>query len=978
MRRCLQMRFIKPFLFSVLLFSFGIPLRAQQTDAEDRWVDSVMASMTPQEKIAQMMSVRAYSNRGPEYARTIAELIRTYRIGGVTFFQGGPVGQAQLTNEYQKLSRVPLLVSLDAEWGLGMRLDSCFSFPYQMTLGAMTTEEPVYAMAREIARQLKCIGVSMNLAPDIDINNNPANPVIHVRSFGEDRSNVARKGVAYMKGLQDNGVLTTAKHFPGHGDTDSDSHHTLPVIPHSRERLDSVELFPFRELIRNGLEGAMIAHLSIPSIDTNSRIPSTLSEKIVTGLLRNDLGFDGLIMTDALDMKGVTSVFPSGEIELKALQAGNDILLLPVDVPRAIDRIKQAVNDGTVTMEMIEDHCRRILHCKYRAGLSHWMPSDLTGLPQRLNSPENIDIERTVYKEAVTLVWNPDALLPLNNPSGQHLASVSIGSPEITPFQQMMGNYAPMDHYMIPEGSGLAMNDPIMRELAAYDVIILGVHNLPVWQKSLNTNVLQIIQTLKETKPVILVLFGHPYLLSSLTDLTHITGLIVAYQDGSAPEEITAQMIFGSLPFKGKLPVSASGRFQVNTGMTTLPNGKLTYVTPEEENINPDTLGRVDSIVQKAIREKVFPGCQIIATKDGKVFYDKCFGYHTYDNRQKVMPSDLYDIASLTKVMATTLAVMKLYQEGKLDIDGMLGEYLPYLRGTDKGTVIIRELMAHQARFVPWIPFYKSLLLNGQPDTSIFHHEISEEYPVRVCEGLYIHRDYAYTLYDTIVASKLSDRQTYKYSDLGFYFLLQIIENVTNMPLEDYVDRQFYQPMGLTTMTYRPRDRFPLSRIVPTEFDREFRHCLVHGDVHDQGAAMLGGVSGHAGLFSNAGDLAVVLQMLLQKGAYAGKTYIGEGIIEEFTRYQFPLNNNRRGIGFDKPEPGQRTNGPACPSASQSSFGHSGFTGTYIWADPENNLTYVFLSNRVYPDASNNKLIEQQLRTKIHELFYHALPTIVK
>ena len=967
---------------TTILIAPAIPSLGQATwfasPAEQHWVDSVMATLTPREKIAQMMSVRAYSNKGPEHVNAIAGLIRNYGIGGVTFFQGGPLRQAQLTNQYQQLSRVPLLISLDAEWGLGMRLDSTFSFPYQMTLGAMTAEEPVYDMAAEIARQLKCIGVHINLAPVVDINNNPANPVIHIRSFGEDRSNVARKGIAYMKGLQDNGVLAVAKHFPGHGDTDSDSHHTLPVITHTRQRLDSVELYPFRELIRNGLDGTMVAHLSIPGIDSLSKLPSTLSENIVTGLLRNSLGFNGLVVTDAMDMKGVTGAYPGGEVELKALQAGNDLLVLPADVPLAINRIMQALNDGTVTMDDIEGHCRKILQYKYRAGLDLYSPSVIQGLYDQLNSPENVKIERSIYQEAVTLVWNPYAMLPLHDVSRLRLASLSVGASGITAFQRMMDHYANVDHYTIPEGTGLPLNHPLIRNLPSCDAVIVGLHSLPVWNKNLGSQIMTVIQTLADVKPVILVLFGHPYLLSSLSGLDHIAGVIVAYQDGIAPQEATAQMIFGSLPFKGKLPVSALAQFPVNTGLTTVPDGKITYVAPEELGIDLDTLRRIDSVIRQAIGEKVFPGCQVLAMKDGKVFYDKCFGYHTYDHDRMVRPTDLYDLASLTKPMATTLAVMKLYQEDRIDIDRMLGEYLPYLRGTDKSPVIVRELMAHQARFVPWIPFYRSVLKDGQPDTTVFRHEFSEEFPDRVCEGLYIRRDYSYVIFDSIVQSRLLNRQSYKYSDLGFYFLFQIIENVTNIPMEDYVRRNFYEPLELTTMTFRPRERFPLTRIVPTEFDREFRHCLVHGDVHDQGAAMLGGVSGHAGLFSNADDLAVILQMLLQKGEYGGKRYLDAKIVEEFTRYQFPLNNNRRGLGFDKPETDRRTNGPACPSTSGSSYGHSGFTGTYIWADPENNLAYVFLSNRVYPDASNNKLIDQQLRTKIHELFYHSLPSGTK
>ncbi|MDD5694556.1 MAG: serine hydrolase [Bacteroidales bacterium] len=629
-------------------------------------------------------------------------------------------------------------------------------------------------------------------------------------------------------------------------------------------------------------------------------------------------------------------------------------------------------------MEMIDGHVRKILQYKYRAGPNHYRPAVIPGLYDQLNGPENVKIERAIYREAVTLVWNPDSMLPLHHVNHLHLASLSVGVSATTSFQWMMDHYASVDHYTLPEGAALSLNDPLMRNLSSYDVIIIGLHNLSTWSKSLNSQIMTVIQTLTDRKPIILVLFGHPYLLSSIQDLDRVAGLIVAYQDGIAAQEVTAQMIFGSLPFRGKLPVTASALFPVNTGLKTSPNGKLTYVAPEEAGIDLDTLAAIDSVIRQAILEKVFPGCQVLAMKDGQVFYDKSFGYHTYDRERRVLSTDLYDLASLTKPMATTLAVMKLYQEGGIDIDRMLGEYLPYLRGTDKSPVIIRELMAHQARFVPWIPFYRSYLKDGWPDTTVFRHEISEEFPIRVCEGLYIHRDFSYILFDSIVRSRLLDRQSYKYSDLGFYFLFQIIENMTNMPMEDYVDRYFYDPMELTTMTFRPRGKFPLTRIVPTEFDREFRHCLVHGDVHDQGAAMLGGVSGHAGLFSNADDLAVILQMLLQKGEYGGKKYIDAKVVEEFTRYQFPLNNNRRGLGFDKPETDRRTNGPACPATSDLSFGHSGFTGTYIWADPENNLAYVFLSNRVYPDASNNKLIDQQLRTKIHELFYHSLPEEMK
>lgn len=938
----------------------------------EEWVDSVMNTLTLRGKIAQLMSVRAYSNRGEDHVQEVTDLIRNHSIGGLTFFQGGPVRQAQLTNYYQELSEIPLLISMDAEWGLGMRLDSCHSFPYQMTLGAMDDDDLVESMAAEIARQLKCIGVQMNFAPVVDINNNPQNPVIHVRSFGEDRYRVASMSMAYMDGMRQYGILTTAKHFPGHGDTDTDSHHELPVIAHSRQRLDSIELFPYREMIPKGLSAVMTAHIHIPAIDPADAIPASLSSNVVTGILRNDMGFAGLVVTDALDMKGVGTSLPPGEIEVHALLAGNDVLLLPLDVPLAINRIEEAVGEGLIPSEGIEERCRRVLQAKYQAGLSTRKPTDITGLAGRLNHPENIRIERSVYREAITLVWNPDSVLPLR-PDSLRLASLSIGADSITPFQWMLGHYAPVDHFFLPTGWSAGSGDRLIQVLQPYDAIIIGLHDLPVWKKQIDQRVMKVINALKDQKQLFIAVFGHPYLLASFADLSQISGLVMSYQDVVSSQEITAQMLFGSLAFKGRLPVTASLAFPVHTGIKTEPNGRLTFVAPEEMNMDLDGLYRIDKIVGKAINEQVFPGCQILALKDGKVFYDRCFGYHTYERKREVRPTDLYDLASVTKVAASTLAVMQLYEQGYVDIDRMLGDYLPYLRGTDKGTIIIREMMAHQSRLAPWIKFYGKFLQNGTLDTGYFRTVISETFPVRICEGLYIHRDFHHILFDTIVRSPLLQRQVYKYSDLGFYFLLQVIEQVTNMPFEDYMDRHFYHPLGLSSTSFRPQERFPLERIVPTEYDTEFRKQLVHGDVHDPGAAMLGGVSCHAGLFANAGDLAVILQMLLQQGEYQGCRYLEPETVAEFTRYQFPLTSNRRGIGFDKPPMDNQTNGPVCRSASPSSFGHSGFTGTYIWADPENNLAYVFLSNRIHPDASNTKLIDQEIRTRIHELFYQAL-----
>ena len=939
------------------------------------WVDSVMSSLSLEQKIAQLFSIRAYSNKDKKHKKKIASLIKKYNIGGLTFFQGGPVRQALLTNYYQELSQTPLLIMQDAEWGLGMRLDSTYSFPYQLTMGAMDNDTLVYAAASEIACQLKRIGVHVNLAPVVDINNNPLNPVINYRSFGENRYNVTSKGLAYMHGLQDHGIIATAKHFPGHGDTDADSHQTLPIIQHTKERLDSIELFPFKKLISEGLYGIMIAHLYLPAYDDDKNLPSTLSGNLVTGLLKDQLAFNGLIITDALDMKGVTMYYSPGEIEVKALQAGNDILLLPGDVPKAIKKIKQAIKKGLIIEQEVEARCRKVLEFKYRAGLAQYIPVKIENLIEDIDTPRAKAINRRIYKSAITLVKNEGDLVPLNLNDSVKIASLSIGSDNKTAFQEMMDNYAEIDHFSIEHTSNKEAVNRILEQLSPHNLIIIGVHcasNFP-FTYGISDDTDELVSKLAASKRVIVTVFGSPYSLERFNRIDDFDAIMVSYQNNLTAQEISAQMILGSIACQGKLPVTASTQFQAGSGVNTISKNMLSYTIAEELNINRGFLLEVDSLLLNSIEEGVFPGCQVMALKDGSVFYQKSFGYHTYEKQIPVKNTDLFDLASITKIAATTLAVMKMTADDKIDIDMPLVYYLPFLKGTNKENIIIREMMAHQARFTPWIPFYRNTLNDNGPDTLIYSQSISEVFPFRVAEKMYIHRDYCYTIFDTIITSPLLEAEEYKYSDLPFYFLKRVIENGLNQPIEKYLNTQFYSSMNLFKMGYRPRDRFPLNSIVPTEYDNEFRQQLIHGDVHDPGAAMLGGVSGHAGLFSNANNLAVLMQMLLQSGEYNGISYLDSAVIEEFTSYQFPLTDNRRGLGFDKPSFEYLEDGPTCKGVSPSSFGHSGFTGTYVWADPESRLIYVFLSNRVHPDASNRKISERNIRTKVHQLFYDAL-----
>jgi beta-N-acetylhexosaminidase len=971
-----KIRVLSGIVFLLVLLEC-LPLKAFSAfpKPDSTWVDSVFNSLTADQRIAQLFIIRAFSDRDSSYNDSLTNLVRKWNPGGVCFFKGGPCRQTVLTNTIQQHSQTPLLITIDAEYGLGMRLDSVSSFPRAMTLGALPDDSLIRDMGVMVAKDCRRMGIHLNFAPVVDINNNPDNPVIGFRSFGEDPEMVARRSIVFMKGLQSGGILTTAKHFPGHGDTDSDSHLTLPVIHHNVERLDSVELYPFREAIHNGVDGIMIAHLFVPTFDSTSQTPATLSKKIVTGLLKDQMGFKGFVITDALDMKGVTKYYKPGEIEVKALMAGNDILLLPKNLEKAMNAIRQARDSALIPQDMIDQKCRTMLNLKYRAGLDRLTPVSLIHLSEDLNSVNSEVLSRKIFRNAITLVKNENQLIPVTFLDRKKIAVVFIGDTTLQPFQEMISRYAQVKMMSLPVSFSTIRNDSLIAELKDNDLIIIGLHcnqGLVSRQYGIQECALKLIDTLSAIRKVILDVFGSPYALSFLKNPRNLEAIVASYQDCPESQSLSAGLIFGAIKARGHLPVTASPSFPCMTGISTSVT-RLEFVLPEEIGIPSGKLKAIDSIALSGIDKRAYPGCQVVFTFDGKIFYNKSFGNPRYEDTIKVTTGDIYDLASLTKVAATTLAIMKLIEEKKISLDEKLGSYLPELKGSNKQDLIIRDVMTHQAGLQAWIPFYLKTLLKGQPDPAIYQHHPSEGYPLRVAEDLYIRSDYPDSVYRSIMDAPLRPTRDYKYSDIGFYLLRRIIEKETGIPMEDYVFTSFYKPLGLSTTGFLPRFRFPVSRIMPTEYDTIFRKQLIRGDVHDPGAAMLGGVSGHAGLFSDATDLAVLLQLFLNNGEYGGKQYFLPSTIKEFTRVQFPANGNRRALGFDKPALNSMSDGPSCKSASPKSFGHSGFTGTYVWADPENRLSFVFLSNRIYPEASNEKIVEMNIRTRIHQLMYDIL-----
>ena len=938
-----------------------------------QWVDSVLNSMSLDEKIGQLFMIAAYSNKSQKHIDNISYAIRKYHVGGLIFFQGGPVRQAKLTNYYQSISKTPLLIAGDWEWGLAMRLDSTVRYPRQMMLGAIQDNTLIYEMGEEIARQIKELGAQVNFAPVIDINNNPKNPVIGSRSFGENKYNVAVKGYQYMKALQDNKVLATGKHFPGHGDTDTDSHKALPIINHSKARLDSIELYPFRYNINRGLGGIMVAHIHIPALDSTPNIATTLSKKVSTGLLKNELGFKGLAFTDALNMKGVSNYFEPGEVDLRALMAGNDVLLFPKMVSKGVEKIKNAINKGIITEDYLNSKVRKILAVKYWAGLSKIKKIKTDSLYQNLNTEKAVNLKRKLIENAITLATNKNNTIPVQHLEKQKIASVVIGETKENEFQKTLKLYADVKTFHINKFADQKTWNALKQKLKNYNLIIVSFHKtnrIPRKNYGVSLSSIKQISNLAKQNNVIIDIFANPYVLRKFENTDIFKAIIVSYNDWIETQNISAQIIFGGIAAKGRMPVSVNKQISEGSGVNTNAS-RLKYTTPSDAGVKSNLLYKIDSIAINSIREHAFPGCQILAARNGKVFYNKSFGSFTYNNKHKIDNFNIYDIASVSKVVATTASLMKLYDEKRFDFNKKLSDYLPFLDSTNKADLLIKDILTHQAQLKPWIPFYLSTIKTDSLRNLYYSASAEKRKNVQVADNMYILNSYRDSIIKRIIESPLRKKKEYKYSDLGFYLMQMIVEIQSGKKLDEFVSENFYKPMGAYTLGYNPLKRFPKNMIVPTEDDKTFRHQLIQGYVHDMGAAMLGGVAGHAGVFSNANDLAKMMQMFLNKGEYGGVRYLKASTIDTFTTCAF-CPDNRRALGFDKPEMNPHKIGPTCKLASANSFGHTGFTGTMVWADPDNGLIFIFLSNRIHPDMNNKKLIRMNVRTKIQEILYKS------
>jgi len=981
-----------PFLFSYhsflqktglfcLLFLAGflaptLSVKAQIEKEAWLWADSVYATLTPKERLGQLFMVAAYSNKGIEHQAEIEKLIREYGLGGLIYFQGGPGRQAKQTNYYQSISKVPLMIGMDAEWGLGMRLDSTLNFPRQMTLGALSDVSLIYKMGEIIGQHCKRLGVHVSFSPVVDINSNPANPVIGYRAFSEDKESVAVRGSAYMKGLQSQGVLAVAKHFPGHGDADADSHYALPTINRSLAQIKETELYPFRKLIADSVAGVMVAHLSVPSLDPTPNLATTLSKKVVNDLLRKELGFEGLIFTDALNMKGVSKYFQPGEADLKALLAGNDILLFPEDVPKGVQMIETAISKKQIRWKELDKRIKKILAWKYHAGLKEKPVIALENLYQDLNKAEDRIFIKKLYAGAITVVKNKKNILPFRNVDSSRFSSILIGqdNPKNL-FQKSLSNYAPFEHFQIPEKAGESVFEEVLKKVKGKTIVVAfgKLNNTQSKNFGITPQMEAFVKSLSQKADVVTIHFGNAY---STGKMETYPGVVCAYEWNEYTQGLVPEILFGALTASGRMPISTGLSIKYGMGYATPDLERLRFAEPEEVGMNSSMLARIDSFANSIIADHATPGCQILVAKDGAVVYQKSFGFQTYDSLSEVNDETLYDIASITKVAATLQGVMFLQERGQLNLYGKASDYLPELKGTNKENILISEILVHQAGLQPFIPYWKRTLKTGDL-AETFYCDVKDNnwFCTEVVPGMYSMKSMEDTVWKWVIQSDLLARNKqrgndYKYSDLGYYILKRMVEKVLNEPIEPFLKRRYYEPLGLERLCFLPKRYFPEMEIAPTEKDTNFRQSLVRGNVHDPGAAMFGGIAGHAGLFSNSLSLAVLMQMNMNFGYYGGRYLHLPQTVRFFAQRQFP--RNRRGFGWDKPYLWSK-DGPTSSLCSPETFGHTGFTGTCVWADPKYKLIFVFLSNRVFPDAENSKLIRNNIRPRIHDMVYQAM-----
>jgi beta-N-acetylhexosaminidase len=935
-------------VFKIFILSFCLLCQSGlNAQVPEFWYEYQLKRMSLDEKIGQLFMVAAYSNKDAQHTLDLENQVLNYHVGGLVFFQNDPLKQAYLSNYLQSISKVPMMLGIDAEWGLAMRLQHTQKFPYAITLGALQKDSLAFEIGAAIGRDLKRLGLHINFAPDVDINVNPKNPIIGFRAFGDDKKRISFTADAFSKGMLSEDVLSCAKHFPGHGDVHTDSHLDMPEVDKSYQQLDTSEFYPFKYLIQQGVPSIMVAHIFYPQLDSRPNRPASLSKYIIDTVLRQKMNFDGLVITDALNMKGVSKYYEPGFLELEAFLAGNDVLMFSENVPKAFELIKDAILKGLVSEAELDRRVTRILKWKKVAGLDQYKPIETSHLLKDLNSNKNDNLLQSVANQTVEIVRDPqDLIRQLDN---SKTVFVTVGDLLESSWKTEASAHGFSHFISMDKDANAEKQGGLLNKLGPYSTVVISLHQAKFWKQEkagYTENDFALIKLLAKKKKVIVVGFCNPYVLQYLPD--NVT-VVAGYEDLQYFHHAVLDLISGKITQKGKLPIKLRTYSSTNESTGSI--------------INTNKLNEIDGIVQQLMQKKAAPGCRVLVLKDGKEVFNRSYGYLNYDKLKKVNDSSMYDIASVTKIAATTLAVMKLYEDGKIDLQKTLGHYLPQLQGSNKADLVLSDILQHRSGLTAWIPFYKETL----PYIDSVYCAIEDSvFCVKVADKLFMLKANKDTIYKRIFDSPL-EAKVYRYSDLSMILMQLVVEKVSGKSLDQYVDEIFYKPMGLKYITYNPWKKQKTDNIAPTQSDRLFRQQELCGYVHDPAAAMLGGVSGHAGIFSTAIDLSVLMQMLVQGGNYNGKEYLKLSTIKKFTSYQ--NLDSRRGLGFDKPDFTGKIS-PASTLGSHQMFGHTGFTGTCTWADPKSGLVFVFLSNRICPIEENKELITGNYRTRIQDVIY--------
>ena len=935
------------------------------------WVSETLESLTLRDRVGQLVMVwmtGAYASSTDDELVRVEGLVQEQGIGGVVISLGTPHSYVSRLNRLQSIAEVPLLVAADFESGPGFRVGGIYALPSGMDMGGATAlppamafgavddEDLAYEAGRVTGLEARALGVHLNFAPVLDVNNNPDNPIINTRSFGEDPVRVAALGAAYIQGAREAGLMTTAKHFPGHGDTGSDSHVELPIIPGDRARIDAIELVPFRRAIEAGVDAVMTAHVAAPGILGPDAPPATLSSYFMTDLLRDELGFEGVLFTDALDMAAITREYGGGEAAVRAIEAGADVMLMPDDPVEAIEAVVVAVESGRLSEARIEASVRRLLEMKSRAGLHLARAVDRDAVVEIVGTDEHAALADSVARRSLTLVRDLAGAFPIDTARTRDVLSITYARDDDVAagrvFDSRLSEAVDVTRVRVDADDSADGLAELGGRIRGADLVVLSTHSTPALDEDdSGPHALDVLLTAIASRgtPTVVISFGSPYVMSVLPDpWTYL----IAWGGAPASQRAAADALLGRVPVDGRLPITLPPVHRLGHGLSrhgpvAEPSGVFVHgdeTPPDEVGMDAAALARVDRLIVQAIRDSVTPGAALAVGRRGRIV--RLRGYGRLDwvaGARQVTDASMYDLASLTKVIATTTVMMKLVETERLSLDDPVGMYLEEWSRGWRADVTLRHLLLHRAGLPPFRPFWRDLRGRGEYRAAIAGLE--PEYP-------------------------LGEQAVY--SDIGLITLQLVIETVTGETLDDYAERTVFGPLGMTRTMYNPPSAMHVD-VAPTEVDTVFRQRLVIGEVHDENAFALGGVAGHAGLFSTAGDLARFAGWIgaaaragrgmgaaEEAGGPNGRAELpSPATVAEFTRRADATSS--RALGWDTPS-GRSSSGRFFAA---SSFGHTGFTGTSIWLDPERDLFVVLLTNRVNPARAERGHIP--LRRAVHD-----------